>query len=139
MSRHGGVVCAGVLGLALAVAGCFPSLPLNPFAKPPPPQHLTTGSVAEVSGRLQETLAQEGVAVIAQREGAGMRLSGSATSGAMFYLVIQPETARGSKRTFVSIVWERGEDPQLQRIVLQALAPQTEHDPDDSATPSSTR
>ena len=127
MSRRTGMVWAGAL--ALAVAGCFPNLLLNPFAKPAPPCHLTKGSVVEVSARLQAALKEEGVPVIAQPEGAGVRLAGSATSGKMFCLLLQPE-ARDSKLTAVSILWERGEDEQFQRIVLRALAPPADPDAD---------
>jgi hypothetical protein len=121
------MVWAGAL--MLAVAGCLPSLSLNPFARPAPPQHLTNGSVEEVSARLQAALADEGVALLAKREGPGVRLAGSASSGKMFCLLLVPAGEKGgNKRTAVSIIWERGEDEQLQRMVLRALGPPPEED-----------
>jgi hypothetical protein len=121
MTRHGGMVWAGVF--ALAVAGCFPSIPLNPFVRPAPPQYPTPGSVVEVSARLQEALKEEGIALSEQRDGPALSLVGAAASGKMFTLLLQPDPVKGSKRTFVSILWEQGEDEQFRRMVLRALAP----------------
>jgi hypothetical protein len=126
MSRLAGRAWAGAL--LLAMAGCLPSFSLNPFARPAPPQHVTPGSVDAVSARLQAALVEEGVAVLAKREGAGVRLAGSATSGKMFCLLLVPAGDKDNKRTAVSILWERGEDEQLRQIVLRALAPPAEDD-----------
>jgi len=121
MSRHVGKVWAGALVLALA--GCTPSSFLKPFGPPAPEEHLTDGSVDEVSARLQATLAEEGVALLARREGQEVRLAGKAISGKLFCLLLRPEQVKGDKRTAVGIKWERGEDDELRRTVLQALAP----------------
>lgn len=134
MSHRRGRVWASALLLALT--GCTPSSFLTPFAPPAPEQHLTDGSVDEVSARLQAALAEEGVALLEKRVGRELRLAGKATSGKLFCLLLNPDRVKGDKRTVVAINWERGEDNELRRTILRALAPQV---PEDDAPLSEKR
>lgn len=120
MTWRTGMVCAAAL---LAAVGCTPTSFLAPFAGPPPPTYVATGSVGVVSAILQENLAQAGIPVFVKRSAEEVRLVGQTRSNRTFSLCLRPAKADHGDRTTVVLVWSGEPDRQVWGMVLDALKP----------------
>lgn len=144
MSRRVGTVCAG---LALwALAGCSMNSFLATFTGADGRQQVVSGSVDQVSARLQAAFSRANVLVNVNREEQDIRISGVSKGGRKFTLVLhQRPTHDGSQSTVVGVEWgsSQGADEELWTMVVRMLllpasawneAPQT-HAVDQAAMP----
>jgi hypothetical protein len=115
------------LGLSRVVAlfwvlGCSHDGVLVQSTGPGRPGLVVQGSVAHVSGKLQDGLCDAGIAVLAKKDGRNERLVGKTESGKLFCLHLRPETSASKENTVVSIEWGRDPDEQFWRTLTGLLA-----------------
>ena len=120
MSRRLGVVCAA--GLLLAAAGCSLGSFLVSATGSDGKQQVVSGSVDEVSARLQASLSHIGVSATATRQGEDVRLAGVTRAGTKFTLVLKRQKTAAGERTAVTVEWEKEADEQLWLAVVDLLA-----------------
>lgn len=112
---------AVLMATVLAVmAGCLPQSVVAP-PEPPPEQRVVTGSARGVSSRVQEALAEDGIALVEKGNGRQVRLVGELPPHRAFALVIQQV---GKDKVAIAVKWGGRPDPQLWLMVLKALGEQ---------------
>lgn len=119
MSRFMGVGCIIAL---LLVAGCSPDLLRVPFLGQARPQRIVTGSVVEVSCRLQEALSGAGISVLSKLQGDDLRLAGQTKTGKVFCFHLRKEQTPGAQKTRIILQWDREPDEDFWRTIVQPLA-----------------
>ncbi len=120
MSRCMGMVCAAAL--LLAAAGCSAGSFLASFASPGGKQQVVSGSVDQVSVKLQGALSNAGFAVTANRQGEDVRLVGRTKAGKKFALLLKQRKTETGESTAISVEWEQDADEQFWLTVLELLA-----------------
>ncbi len=120
MSRHIGMI--GAAALLVVAAGCSASSFLLSFASPNGKQQVVSGSVDQVSMKLQGTLSHAGFAVTSNRQGEDVRLAGVTKSGKKFALLLKRQKTNNGENTVVSVEWEKDADEQFWLTVLEMLA-----------------
>jgi len=107
----------GVAAL-MCLAGCTHDGFLVQPAAADRPTLVVAGTVAEVSGLLQDKLS---IPVIAKREGPRERLVGVTRSGKSFCLHLRPAASTKGDYTVVAIEWGNEPDEQFSRTVSKIL------------------
>lgn len=124
MSRCLGMAIAGVL--LSTVAGCTVDSFLSPSAVVDGPKTLVTGSVSQVSARLQDGLSDAGMQMYPiKRVGSDLRMAGIKNSQMVFCLHLSEKRVPGGKKTLVRMQWDRGGDEELWQTVLKILTTPT--------------
>lgn len=118
MSRCLGMVCAGVL--AAAAVGC------TTFG----PRQVVTGTVPEVSRRIEDGLSEAGIAVISKQLDGERRLAGQdRQSGKCFCIHMYGKKVGKVDKTLVSIEKDPGMDDTFLKMILGfATGPETDAD-----------
>jgi len=119
MARRLGIVCAGVL--LVAVAGCT----LDSFlvqGQGPSQKLVVAAPVNVVHECLQQMLADAGIAVRTNLVGEDHRTVGQTRTGKIFCFHLRPEKGEGAEKTRLTLVWDKEVDEEFWRTVVQALA-----------------
>jgi hypothetical protein len=120
MSRRLGVVCAAAL--LIAAAGCSAGSFLLSFAGSGGKQQVVSGSVDDVSARLQASLKNVGILVTANQVGEDLRLQGETKSHKRFTLVLKRQQTLSGEGTAIAVEWEKDADEQFWLTVVEMLA-----------------
>jgi hypothetical protein len=101
--------------------GCSHDGVLMQSTSPGRPFFVVEGSVAHVSGTLQDGLCDAGIGVLAKQDGRNEPLVGKSRSGKLFCLHLRPETSASNESTVVSVEWGRDPDEQFWQAVTGLL------------------
>jgi hypothetical protein len=120
MSRRMGVICAGVL--LLAATGCPPGSflmsPSGSFGKP----QVVSGSIDEVSARLQEGLSEAGISVVVASHNGELRLAGMTPAHKIFCIHLKRPKSASVEKTGIVVQWDRETDESFDRLVATLAA-----------------
>ena len=121
MSRGLGVAIVGLL--LSAVAGCTLDSFLSPSIVVDGPKTVVSGSVSQVTAKLQDGLSNAGMEIYPiKRVGSQVRVAGIKNSQTVFCLYLSEKRVAGSNQTLVRMKWDRGGDEELWQTVLKILA-----------------
>lgn len=121
MSRCLGMAIVGVL--LSAAAGCTLDSFLSPSIVVDGPKTVVSGSVSQVTAKLQDGLSNAGMEIYPiKRVGSQVRVAGIKNSQTVFCLYLSEKKVAGGNQTLVRMKWDRGGDEELWRTVLKILA-----------------
>ena len=112
---------ASVGVLLLAVGGCLSDSFLMPQFVVAGPKTTVSGSLFDVSSRLNVGLSDAGISLRTNRVGSDWRMVGASKSGTVFCLHLSPAPKSGGKKTLVRMQWDRGGDEELWQLVVKIL------------------